>query len=111
MDLKPKISFTFPYRWLTEEREFLPQRLLDSARKGGMNNPMHDRLMFGPVLAYVAILKTHAYKPVKATLTKSVIEKALKPMFTVGRCANMESFFVQTYSPSLLPVMELEIYF
>lgn len=118
MALKPKISFTFPYRWLKEDREFLYKNLERMADGGTNKFVMNDALkaamqnqgMFGPV-AYFVRIKTHAYQPVSFTFTAKDAEKAFKNVLPHAKCTGVEKFFVQAKSQTSLPVMECELYY
>lgn len=109
---KPRISFTFPYRWINdpEDRKYLDENLLKEVRGGSQYAVMHANLPMPTANAYIVHLKYYAYQPVKIKLTKKEIEKILKPFFGNAPCAAFETFFVQKPRPGL-PVMEMEIYF
>ena len=108
---KPRISFNFPYRWLVEEKEFLGKRLVDQAKRSSLSQIYHPDLDPGPPLSYQVVLKYHSYQPVKVPITQKQVEKFLKDLFPSGRCVSFQTFFVQTNSPTMLPVMEFEIYY
>lgn len=105
-----QISFTFPYRWLNEDKEFLDQNLSKMANSGRTSVPMHSKLMKGYTPSYVAVLKYHAYQPVKIPLTKTRLQKALKGAMGNAICVEFETFFVQTNNKTSLPVMELQLF-
>lgn len=107
--IKPRITFTFPIRWLNEDREFLGENLVRSVKRAQSSAPVHPRLMMSPVQGYWVILRCHAYNPQKIKLTQQQLEKYLKPMYPYGHCMLLEHKFVQEDSPTLLPVMELQI--
>ena len=95
---EPKISFTFPYRWLTDEedKKFLSENLIQSIRKQSPRSlPVHPRLATGPISAYAVVLKYRSYQPVKIPLTQQKMEKLLKPYFTFAKCVSFETFFGQ----------------
>lgn len=110
---RPKISFTFPYRWLEdpEDRKYLTKNLQNEARRSGLYQIMHPSLPNPLASSYIIYLKYHAYQPVKINLTKKEIEKIFKPMFGGAQCLAFETFFVQKPTPEGLPVMELEVYY
>ncbi len=108
---RPKVSFTFPYRWLNEDREFFQQNLTACINKGGLNVPMHSRLQQNFISQYAVVLKYHSYQPVKINLTKKQLETLLKPTFPGATCVYYETFFVQANSPDILPTLEMEIFY
>lgn len=110
---RPKISFTFPYRWLTdkEDRNFLEENLLKLARINGLYETYHSKLMTGFVGAYGVILKYHAYQPVKIPLTEKQVATIFKKLFPAAKLVSYETFFVQGTSRTSLPVIEIEIYY
>jgi hypothetical protein len=110
---KPKISFTFPYRWLTEEedRKFLAKNLINLARKSGLNLPMHERLLPDFINQYAVLLKYHAYQPVPVNITQKELEKIFKELIPGAKLVSFQKFFIQKPSDEGLPVMELEMYY
>lgn len=110
---KPSISFTFPYRWLTgtEEKKYLKKNLLAAAGGGSVNQPMHPDLLPDFIASYRIVLRVHAYQPVKIPLTQTQLSNIFDDMFPGAKLIHFETFFVQRTSRTLLPVMELEIYY
>ena len=110
---KPQISFTFPYRWLTDEedRKFLAKNLVNLARKSGLIQPMHDRLLPGFIYQYAILLKYHAFQPVPVNLTQKELEKAFKELIPGAKLVSFQKFFIQKPSDEGLPVMEMELYY
>ncbi len=110
---KPQISFTFPYRWLTDEdsRPFLAKNLSNMARKSGLIVPMHEKLLPNFIGQYAVVLKYHAYQPVPVNLTQKEIEKIFKDLIPGAKCVGFQKFFVQKPVDEGLPVMELEMYY
>src|SRR6185436_14673015 len=121
MNGKPKVSFTFPYRWINdpEDRKYLGQNLIQQIKRSGLKqvyqssgtDPYLQQHGNPFVFAYQAILKYHCYQPVKIKLTQTQLETYLKPFFGTAKCAAYNTFFVQTNNPPALPVMELELYY
>jgi hypothetical protein len=110
---RPRISFTFPYRWLSDpkDRQFLSENLVKSAAKSGLFMAMHPTIQPGYFASYIARLKYHAWQPVKIKLTKNEVEEAFKPLFGEAKCVGFDTFFMQNAGPGGLPVMEMEIYY
>lgn len=106
----PQVSFTFPYRWLNEDKEFLGENLSNMVMRNYRSVPMHPRLQKGFVPSYYAVVRYHAYQPVKVPLTKAGLQKALKKAMGGAVCAEYETFFVQTSNKTSLPVMELQLF-
>lgn len=116
---RPKISFTFPYRWIDDpsERQHLEKRIKDSLKKGGLtalfgsgdNKYYMEQLR--PVVAYWVVLKYHAYQPIKINLTQKELAKIFKDVFPGGTLVQYQTFFVQTYTPTGLPVLEMEVFY
>lgn len=107
----PQVSFIFPYRWLNEDKEFLGENLSNMVMKNYRSAPMHPKLQRGYTPSYVAVIKYHAYQPVKVPLTKAALQKALKKAMGNAVCVEYETFFVQTTNKTSLPVMELQLFF
>jgi hypothetical protein len=110
---KPKISFTFPYRWLTDEedRQYLAKNLVNLAQKSGLNVPMHERLLPQFIYQYAVLLKYHAYQPVPINLTQKELEKIFKELLPGSKLVSFQKFFIQKPNDEGLPVMELELYY
>lgn len=111
MQGNPRISFTFPYRWLKEDRKFLKKNIEAAVVKGSNFNPMHARLTLGMPNAYIARLKQHAYQPKTYRMTKEEMQELLEKSMMNAKCIELEKLFVQTDSRTSLPVMELEIFY
>jgi hypothetical protein len=109
--MKPKINFTFPFRWLKEDKEFLQKNLERNLGHGLNKNPMHPMLMSNTPNTYFIRLKQHAYQPKPYKITKEELQEMMSGYFMGARCVGLEKFFVQTSSLTALPVMEMEIYF
>jgi hypothetical protein len=116
----PRISFTFPIRWLKdpEDRKFLHENLARQAGGGRNKNVMNAALADamssqgqGLIMAYQVVLKTHAYQPVTYKFNEKDAEKAFKDVLPGARCMSLTKFFVQTSDLSALPVMEIEVYY
>lgn len=109
----PKISFTFPYRWLTDEedKKYLVENLRNQAKRSGLNLPMHERLLPQFINQYAVVLKYHAFQPVKVNLAKVTIEKAFSELIPGAKLLSYNTFFVQKTQNKGLPVMEMEIYY
>lgn len=117
----PQISFTFPYRWINdpEDRKYLGENFKRQIQKSGLKQiyqssptdkyfAQHGNSF---VSSYAAVLKYHAFQPVKIKLTKNQLEEYLKDIFPEGKLVSYQPFFVQTSNPSALLIMELEIYY
>lgn len=117
---KPKISFTFPYRWINDPKDkpYLSQNWAAQIKKGGLQEIYQTSMTDGWFAAnqrfvqgYYVVLKYHAFQPVKIKLKKEDVEEALKTFFPDSKCVGFQTFFVQKPSNQGLPVMELEIYY
>lgn len=117
----PQVSFTFPYRWINnpEDRKYLGENLKRQIQKSGLKQIYQtsgtDRYFAqhgNPFVSnYAAVLKYHAFQPVRIKLTKNQLEEYLKDIFPQAKLVSYQPFFVQTSNPSALPIMELEIYY
>lgn len=97
-----------PYRWLKEDKEFLvPNIKRQFIRDWGQD---HTYELEG-IPAYRVIITCHSQKPIKEELTKTVVQKALKEFFPIGRCVRVDNDFVQTKSKTMLPVLQFQVFF
>lgn len=112
--MKPRISFTFPYRWLVDEedRKFLKKNLTNLAGKNMIRPSMHPTLQAaeGFVNNYMVLLKYHSYDPVDIPLTKEEVKKIFKDTFPGANLLDFKKRFVQVESSTQLPIIEMEIY-
>lgn len=109
---KLRYNFTFPLRWLKEDRKYLKKNLLRNM--GFTNNLSLDSFMAGqesPVFIYGIRLKQHAYQPKPYKITKEELTEIFDKVFPGSTCRQLEKFFVQKHNKSSLPVMELEMYY
>lgn len=105
---KPSITFLLPYRMLTEDRDFLGQNLITKIRAYVGEG---DDLMLKKITAYSVALAQQGYKPVDVRMSARELTKLLKPVFPNGKCIDCESYFVQTRSKTMLPIIDVQIYF
>lgn len=113
MQPKPKVNFTFPIRWLKDnkDRKYLKENINNNIRGNFNSVPMHHMLAQVTPAAYFVRIKQHAYQPVGYKITKEEIEEILKDTFVGARCVGLEKFFVQTDRTTSLPVMEFELFY
>lgn len=119
--MKPKISFTFPIRWLKDEedRKYLHVNLAKMA--GGSNNKqivgnelkaaLAANNPYNFIPAFTVRIKTHAYRPQSYKFTPQDAQKSFKNILPGAKCMTIDKRFVQTNDPNMLPVMEMEIYY
>ena len=110
---KIRFNFTFPYRWLKEDRQFLKKNLERQLPRFANQNPAHSVLIEDrpQVVAYSVRLKQHAYQPQTYKMDVKEMSELLADTFPGASCRYFEKFFVQKSEPGGLPVMEIEIYF
>lgn len=112
MQSTPKVSFTFPIRWLKDqERKYLLKNLVRQIRGNVSSIPMHERLVTGLPSVYSILMRVHAYQPVRVNLKKEELEELLKDVYPGAKMVGFEKFFVQRTNSSLLPVIEMQIFY
>lgn len=104
---KPAITFLLPYRFLTTDREYLGANMVSKIKK--FMGEWDDR-MFARVAAYSLVISQQGFKPVTVSVSARDVTKMLKPIFPNGKCISSDSFFVQTKSKTMLPVLDFQIY-
>lgn len=105
----PKISFLFPYRWLTEDKEFLKENIKNMVVKDGGReafNILQTVPMYRVQIAY-------QYKEPIANFpfTKTLAEKTLKQFFKYGKCVGVDINYEQHTSQTMLPLCDFRVYF
>ena len=108
MDRKPRVSFLMPHRWLTTDKEFLVENLKRQFLRDW--GPDHEWELEG-IPAYRVKMICHSVKPIREELNKTVVQKALKSFFPIGRCVAVDNEFVQKNLKKSLPVLEVQVYF
>lgn len=110
---KLRYNFTFPFRWLKEDRKFLKQNFQRSLPLHSNRAVMHQTLLNDepPVMSYGVRIKQHSYQPKPYKMDKDELSELFADVFPNAKCAVFEKFFVQKSEPSGLPLMEIEIYY
>lgn len=110
---KLRYNFTFPFRWLKEDRKYLKKNLTKSVPLHNNKEIMHRTLMDDepPVYSYGVRLTTHAYQPKPYKMTKEEMTELLSDVFPDAKCRAFEKYFKQINSRTILPKMEMEIYY
>ncbi len=105
----PKITFLFPFRWLKEDKAFLPDNIKRMIEKeGGME--AYDVLAGVP--AY-RVQVSYQYKEPIANfpLTLTQVRALLKPFFSNGKCIRLDIDYQQHRSKTMLPLLDFQVYF
>lgn len=105
----PKVTFLFPYRWLKEDKEFLKANIERSIKKQAGKNMLDE-------IAQVPLYKVeihYQYKEPIANfpLTKTQIERILKPLVPYGRCMGLFIQYQQHSSQTMLPLLDFRLYY
>lgn len=110
---KLRYNFTFPFRWLKEDRKFFKKNLERRFPVSKNKLSMHQALLDDepPVYSYGVRFKQHAYQPKSYVMTKEELTDVLQDVFPNARCMAFEKFFVQKSTDSGLPIMELELFY
>lgn len=104
----PKYSFTFPYRWLKEDKEFLGENIKRQIIRSAGSNYKDDLMT---VLAYKVLIEYHSNKPVNFVFTKAMCQKFLKTVFVNAKCIDVDTEFIQHKSKTMLPIMNFQLFF
>lgn len=105
---KPKVSFLLPIRMFQEDKEFLGINLVKKVNTFLLPDDLPSLRM---VQTYYIKTEVNAYKPIELNITKTLLGKMLKPVFPNGKLIDYESFFVQSKSRTMLPIVNVEIYY
>lgn len=110
---KLRYNFTFPFRWLKEDKKFFKKNITRNLPLYRNKVIMSQVLMDDEpqVISYGVRLKQHAYQPKAYSITKEEMTEILADVFPDAQCRVCEKFFVQKNSPSGLPIMEMEIFY
>ncbi len=110
---KLRYNFTFPFRWLKEDKKYLKQNLTRNLPLHKNKMTMHQALLDDepPVYSYGVRFKQYAYQPKAYSMTKEEITDILEDVFPNAKCMVFEKFFVQRSSQTGLPVMEIELFY
>lgn len=103
----PQISFLVPFRWFTDDKDFLEEnlkRMIQRARGKDELGPMDG------VVMYRIHVVVYSSEYVDLPITKPKIQKMLKKVFPNGKCLSASTQFQQngTYKS---PVCDFQIYF
>ncbi len=106
----PKITFLTPFRWFVDpDRAFLGQNLQNKIIRFFPDPEEATRLRM--VQAYAIKLVCHANRPVDVPLTAKQAQLLLKPIFSHGKCLDVDWEFVQAKSKTMLPVVDFQLFF
>lgn len=109
MDTKtPRITFLLPYRLLTADRDFLGANLVKRVQDFLGDG---DEQVLRAVTVYQVVMNLQGYRPVPVSVSARELTRLLKPVFPNGKCLGSESLFVQTKSKTMLPVLDVQIFF
>lgn len=106
---QPKLTFLFPFRWLKEDKEFLAENIRRSIKKQA-NAPMLDEITQIPL--YKIEIHYQYKEPIaNFPLTKTQIERILKPLIPYGKCMGVFFNYQQHSSQTMLPLLDFRIYY
>lgn len=109
--MKPKISFTFPFRFLKEDRKYLAKNLVRMVG-GSVNTNVYDSIQVQNLpRVYIVILEQYAYQPKGYKLTKEEITEIFEKVLWKAECVELRKMFVQKSKNQGLPVMNMKIYY
>jgi hypothetical protein len=108
MQPRPKVSFLMPYRWLTEDKIYLAENIKRQFLKDWGAD--HTWELEG-IPVYRVNVVCRANKPIKEEISKTIVQKALKPLFPIAKCLRVDSEFTQHKSKTMLPVLEFQVFF
>jgi hypothetical protein len=105
----PKITFLFPYRWLTEDKAFLAENIKRMVQREG-GQEAYEIL---PQIAIYSVQISYSYKePISNfPLTLTQVRTLLKPFFQNGKCIKLNIDYKQVKSKTMLPLCDFQIYF
>ncbi len=104
----PRISFTFPYRWLTENRDFFGENIERSITHDVGKDGLR---ILESVLSYRVEIFYENEKPIPIPLTKPQTQTLLKNMLPNARCLSIDTTYAQARDRDSLPLMDFRIYF
>lgn len=110
---KLRYNFTFPFRWLKEDKKFLKKNLTKQLPSKSNKQIMSQSLLNDEpqFIAYGVRLNQYSWQPKPYKMDKEEMSEALSDVFPFARCVQFEKFFKQKSSDEGLPVMEIEIYY
>lgn len=110
---KLRYNFTFPFRWLKEDRKYLKKNITRNLPFKKNKILMSESLLGDePTFsAYGVRLKQYAFQPRAYSMTAEEMTEILSGVFPFAKCVQFEKFFVQKASNTGLPVMEMEIFY
>jgi hypothetical protein len=108
MNPNPRITFLFPYRWLTEDREYFGKNVQKQIHKA---IGTEGASLLRPIAGYTIQISYLSYMPVDIKLSKAEVQRILKPVFPNGKCLDVLVEYSQHKSRTMLPVMDFQIYF
>lgn len=109
---KPTVEFLLPYYLFVDEdkKQFLGENLLRGIKRELEGNFTHPQLA-KQIISYGVVFVIRTLEPEKLKLTKSQVEKALKPFFEDVKMAFCNYQYEQLKSPRLAPTVQVKIYF
>jgi hypothetical protein len=109
MKNEPKITFLFPFRWLTDDKEFLKENIKRMMEKEA-GKEIYE-LLSGVGIYKVEILYQYKKPIANFPLTLLQVKSILKPFFTNGKCIGLTFNYKQHTSKTMLPLLDFRIYF
>jgi hypothetical protein len=109
---KPTAEFLLPYYLFVDEdkKQFLGENLLRGLKRELEGTFVHPQLV-KQILSYGVVFVIRTPEPEKLKLTKSQVEKMLKPFFQDVKMSFCNYEYEQLKSPRLAPVIQVKIYF
>jgi hypothetical protein len=104
---KPIISFTFPYRWLVEDKEFLSENLRRMVERYVGRDGVDE---LRSLMVYRVHVSYTYREPIQLPLTKTAVQKALRPYMPIARCLDLTLEYKFHKSKTMLPVCEFQMY-
>lgn len=108
MNEHPRITFLFPYRWLKEDKQYFPANAVRQVKKAVGPDGVKALQV---VTLYKIIVSYQSYLPVNFSLTKTMIQKILKPVFPNAKCLDIAIEYTQHKSRTMLPLFDFQIYY
>lgn len=107
MAKSPAFTFLFPYRWIAEDKEYFAENIRRQVERFITNS---DKNILLEILRYRVVLVHRSNNPKKVNISKTLIEKALKPIFPNAKCIAVDIEFEGLKSNTLLPVFDFQLY-
>lgn len=106
--MKPSVSFVFPIRWIKEDKDYLASNLYNKVESHVGRDSMSSLKL---IQNYRIVINCQSYRPPKITLTAKAVQTALKKAFPSGKCIELEVLYLQHRSKTILPTLDMQIFF